>query len=469
MEDIGHDYEAGKPWAVKLDLTLRLRDKSSQIEEQCRSDAVEATADRIVRKIDEFHRQPASKNAVPEKELWRRQALYLMPRRCQTWRDAIYPNFYYSTKLNNLEVIRAWENVLLLDDDDPEALTYLGVCLIGFNWATHEKTSAAKCIDGSRLVERAMRSHPNPVRADTFIACMAHIKLLAPARAKEMARYVLDHPDQFSNAGDHWVKAVLNMTAPAADGDLKALHAGWNRAIQNARNDPDSVILAFSKAPGAQKFPLDQAAAFLTPYLDSPDSAVQFVAHRAVGELLCRKNAAAGLQHLDKAIELLEKVYARCNQGSGYLLSNVYRLRIEACLALGRPEEAKKTALAGTRHFMKAARFDISIAWLYYYCVTEALGAGQEKESLAVCDAYRAAVERQYWNGRDFWPQMSVKREVLLARLAGKPIPGMDGLLLARGTAATSLRMLRMAATDQTLWLVAGDSRHSFGFGKALQ
>jgi len=48
--------------------------------------------------------------------------------------------------------------------------------------------------------------------------------------------------------------------------------------------------------------------------------------------------------------------------GSGYLLSNVYRLRIEACLALSRPEEAKKTALAGTRHFMKAARFDISIA-----------------------------------------------------------------------------------------------------------
>ena len=35
--------------------------------------------------------------------------------------------------MNRMETIRAWENVLLLDDNDPEAMTYLGVCLIGFN------------------------------------------------------------------------------------------------------------------------------------------------------------------------------------------------------------------------------------------------------------------------------------------------------------------------------------------------
>ena len=85
MEDVGNEYEAGKPWAVKLDLTLRLRGHSNQISQTCRSDAIEAAADDIMRKIEEFRRQPASQTAVPEKELWRRQAMYLMPPRCETW------------------------------------------------------------------------------------------------------------------------------------------------------------------------------------------------------------------------------------------------------------------------------------------------------------------------------------------------------------------------------------------------
>ena len=195
---------------------------------------------------------------------------------------------------------------------------------------------------------------------------------------------------------------------------------------------------------------------------------MRFVAQRAIGESLCRKRDAAGLQRLDTAIALLDNVRERCSPGSGYILNGIYRLRIEACRTLGQPDEAKNTALAGTRRFVKAGQFDESIAWLYHYCLTEALDAGQEKESLAVCDAYRAGVERRYWIGREFWTEVSVKREELLARLAGKTIPGMDDLLPARGMTRMNLKSMRMAATDLTLWIVASE-HNAFGFGKAFQ
>lgn len=180
LDDVSRVYEPNKPWEVTVDLTLRLRGQLFQVSQTGRSDAIEVAADDLMREIDAFRRkQPMSETDVPEKELWRRQALYLMPRRCETWADAIVPNFFAATKLNNLEVIRAWENVLLLDGDDPEAMTYLGICLIGFNRWSRDEAAVAQCIAGSRLVERAFRSYPNQIRSDTFTACIGAISTTA--------------------------------------------------------------------------------------------------------------------------------------------------------------------------------------------------------------------------------------------------------------------------------------------------
>ena len=156
IEDVGREYEAGRPWKVRLDLTLRLRGHRGQLRQTFRSDAIEAAANELMPKIEEFRRQPASQSAVPEKELWRRQAMYLMPRRCETWAEAIVPNFSVSTASIRLETIRAWENVLVLDGNDWEAMTNLGICLIGFDrWYRGNAAAAAKCVAGSQLVERA--------------------------------------------------------------------------------------------------------------------------------------------------------------------------------------------------------------------------------------------------------------------------------------------------------------------------
>ena len=238
IEDVGREYEAGRPWKVRLDLTLRLRGHRGQLRQTFRSDAIEAAANELMPKIEEFRRQPASQSAVPEKELWRRQAMYLMPRRCETWAEAIVPNFSVSTALIRLETIRAWENVLVLDGNDWEAMTNLGICLIGFDrWYRGDAAAAAKCVAGSQLVERGLRSKPSDVLADTFIACIGPMRDMAPARAREMAQYVVDHGKEFKHADSFWVKSAL-VTPASTGGSQDLLREKWDRAIRKCRQRP---------------------------------------------------------------------------------------------------------------------------------------------------------------------------------------------------------------------------------------
>ena len=109
---------------------------------------------------------------------------------------------------------------------------------------------------------------------------------------------------------------------------------------------------------------------------------------------------------------------------------------------------------------MTLNRYDESVAWLYQYCVTEVLGPGEEKEALATCHAYFAGFRQKYWEGRNIRPVMAAKHEELRARLAGKPVPGMAGFVLAKGTAPAKLCWLRLAATDRSLWLISNAWGH---------
>ncbi len=469
MEDANREYEPGKPWEVALDLTLRLRGHSEQIRQAFRSDLVDAAAAGIVRKIDEFRRrQPASQARVPEKELWRRQALYLMPQQVETWRDnVLIPNFDWSSELSQLEVIRAWENVLLLDDNNPDAMNYLGAYLISLNrwiWSydvsvAKKKAAAAQCIAGSRLVERALVMQPTKERAASYVFCLRPLIKVDPVRAKEMAQYVLDHPKQFEGLPDfHWIKVA--QTKPVRTTD-DGHYTELERALSNAEKDPNAVLILFPPKL-TRNGPVKQYTTLLNKYVDSPDPVVQFVVHRALGELLCwQQRAPTALEHFDKAIAAMEAAYKRCKDVHRDSLNDIYRLRIEACQFLGQAEEAKKTALAGAKHFMEIGRFgdfDNPIGRLYRYCVTEALGEGEEKQALAICNTYYAFAKEHSERYGD-WPQISAKREELLAKLAGKAVPGMDGLQRINGTSwvdGTDLMWMRMAATEEKLWLVVG-------------
>jgi hypothetical protein len=481
MEDVDKEYEAGKTWAVKLALTLRLRGQTSQIETNCRSDGIEAAADDIMRKLQELRRQPASKTAVPEKELWRRQALYLMPGRGEYWisvdrtmwqNRVLLPNFNWLSETSRQELIRAWENVLLLDDRNTEALNTLGVYLISIDHSTwvsyrlspsrHPELRAAteQCIAASHLVERALRIKPSRELAASYVFCLRKVLEVAPARGREMAQYIQDHPAQFKDSPDApWVKIALTLPDEAdGSGNLAAL----DRALAYAAKDPDAVLILFK--PGLTRAdPTKRYAALLAKYEDSPDPVAQFVVQRALGELLCWQDEnPAALEHFDKAIAVMEAAYARCKEDYRDSLSNIYRLRIEACQLLGRPDEARHTALAGAKHFQENGRFDAAIAWLYDDCVTQVFGPGREKEALAICDAYRACVrdwERHY----DPWYHVSAKREELLTKLAGKRPPDMGHLRFINGSRAFGLKWTRMAAARGAVWFV---SHQCYGDGQ---
>ena len=97
MEDVGREYEPGKPWEVKLDLTLRLRGHSSQVSQTFRSDAIEAAADELMRKIDEFRRQPASPAPCRKRNCGAARQCISCPR-VRDVGPGIVPNFSFSNE-----------------------------------------------------------------------------------------------------------------------------------------------------------------------------------------------------------------------------------------------------------------------------------------------------------------------------------------------------------------------------------
>ena len=181
MQDVDSNYIPGRPWQVKLDLTLRLRGQAKQISRTFSSDAMAAAAGEIVLRIDEYRRLlTVPKTAVSEKELWRRQGLYLTPPSGTPDIPGPYGVVDKRAKGDVIEMLRTWENVLLLDADDAEAMINVGLCRIALNkYATDDilATAAARqeavrqCIAGSQMVERALRVRPTPERAANFAFC----------------------------------------------------------------------------------------------------------------------------------------------------------------------------------------------------------------------------------------------------------------------------------------------------------
>ena len=135
-----------------------------------------------------------------------------------------------------------------------------------------------RCIAGSRLVERAVRIQPTRERAASYVFCLRLVLEVAPARAKEMAQYILDHPEQFKESPNApWVKIAQTKPLQATDeGDSTAL----DRALANAEQDPNSVLILFP--PGlTRNAPAGKYDGLLAKYQDSLDPVVQFVVQRA--------------------------------------------------------------------------------------------------------------------------------------------------------------------------------------------
>ena len=209
------------------------------------------------------------------------------------------------------------------------------------------------------------------------------------------------------------------------------------------------MLLAFSKCPAVASSRLSKPPHFLAQHLDSSRSRGPIRRSQSRGRLLCRKKDAAGLQHFDKAIEVLEKAIAvRPDTVITWTMSIV--LRIEG-LPSSRPAgRSKGDRLVRDEAFMKAEHFDDSIAWLYHYCVTRLWGPDKRRKRLPSAMRILPPRTKYYSAGRDTLAANRDQARRPLARLAGSPYRTWAAYALVKGTEGTNLLLLRMAAMRRT-------------------
>lgn len=216
--------------------------------------------------------------------------------------------------------------------------------------------------------------------------------------------------------GPHFIRprrARLNVRAGSRDADFvlwtkigraavianafKELSVQIDKAVNNADNDPSSVLSLFIQLQNKCGELPNEVAGFTRKYTNSENALVRFCAEWTMADVLYRKNKdPSALIHFDRAIQAQEGAYAIISKHPGHhgTIDDVYRYKISACLALGEQETAKQTALLGAKYFMSVNRFNHAIDWLWFYCVTEILDQKDAEQGLAICDAYLKAYER---------------------------------------------------------------------------
>lgn len=457
LEDVSKDYGAKKGWEVKLELFIRFRERVTELSLACQSTKVADAADRIVKHMDTVRRGASSPGTgQPEAEIWRRHALYLMPRSSHRVGRSRFDCISQREKVDAQEAIRAWENVLLLEPDNVEAKLNLGVCLISLHhgrliWGkgSDKKLAQEQSSRGSLLVEEAMRTQPNAHHATTLYFMAESLKVGLPPRSAQMFEYIVKEARRFSATEVKFARIALGSL------QQERIFGEIDRASANVQSDPSSLVYLFTQLQNKFASSPDRVVSFLSKHRKSKHPLVRFLAERTTAEMLWRgKKDPSALAHYDRAIEVHEGAYAaiaKCGQHHG-TIDDIYRYRLVACQVLKNSAEARETVLRGVRHFMAVERLNHAIAWLYGHCVTTVLTDGDAAEGLAICDAYLRAAGRPR-AATDYYAPITVARERFAARKAGVTLPDFKKLTLVKGTETTRLHAPRMAIAAGKIWL----------------
>lgn len=457
MEDVTRQYSADKPWEIKLELTIRLHAQSVSEQLICQSDRIESAADEVVNKIIARRQRPsASQPAETEKEYWRLQALRFMPRSSYQVGRGPFDCMSDRQKLDAREAIRAWENLLLLDSDDVDARMNLGICLVSLycndlrlkdtNGLDRKRVATEQCLRGSRLVEDAVRARPDRANCVSFYFVTEHLRVWLPQRSAEMFGYMVANPDRFSQEVRY---ARLALARLQTDPPFDLI----DMAVRDVDKDPDMISMTVFLLENRAGASPDKVLAFAAKHTGSPNPLVRFYFEWLTANILLGQKDADALEHFDKAIAAHEGAFAACSYNR-LAVDDIYHYKIAACEALGKREQIRKTALDGVKHFLAVGRFNQSIQRLYCDCVTNILTQeGDEKEALAICDAYLAASAQDRQLQNNYLPQVVEKREELTLKLAGKSMPGFDNMVLVKGTETDGLAGPRMTVADGKVWI----------------
>jgi len=460
LQDVSSSYK-GNTWDVNIELLVRLQKRTASFTITCQSDRLEETAKRIVEEINNFRRkQTESFSVKQEKELWRRQALYLMPRSSYQVGRYYFDCISERQKNDTLEAIRAWENLLLLDPDNTEAKLNLGMCLISLyrsplKWeqGSVQVTAREQTLRGSLLVEAAMRTEPSRHNAATF-AFIYQINL--EDRSKEICQYILANQELFKP----W--EISNARIQLARLQKERVLDEIDNVASDGFKDPASVCTFFIMLRNNYANSPDRAIRSAQKYVKSKNPLVRFMAEWTTAEFLYNeKKDPSALIHFDRAIEVHDGAVAVLPKNSGWLITidDIYRYKICACQVFGQNNLVRETALRGAEYFMRVSRFNHAIDWLLYYCVMEVLDEKEAKQGLVICDAYLKAMNRNRLAQAYHYPAIIEAREKFKAIIAGTPIPNFAEMNLVKGTEkkgipASNRSNARMAAAGGKIWLV---------------
>ncbi len=468
MEDASREYRADQPWEVKLDLSFRLGNKSTRLRRVCKSNGLEAAADEIAKAIQAFRLEAAAgRPAESEKEFWRKQGLYHMPRPShEIGREAHFCDSERD-KLDVREAIRAWENLLLLDPDDAEAKLNLGVSLVSLFQTAHfyrkgaELEGRRQALRGSWLVESAVRARPTPHNATTFYFISGTLRSVGSEtpelvqRATDMFGYILANPQVFADYEVKYAGLVVSLLRKGSG------FPDLSKAAAQAEKDPIAALRCFGQWRDRAREKPDEVVRALAPFCDAPSPLVRFAAERATADTLTgHKKDPAALEHYDRAIALLEKARAALGTGvdafhQSESFDYIYREKQVASEFLGKPDAARQAVLDGARHLAALGRFGHASAWLYFDCDTQVLRAGEEKEGLEICRAYLDGADRNPYAQNDHGARMLELKVTFEARLAGTRLPDFEAMRRVKGTEGNGLRSPRMAVAGGKLWLAA--------------
>jgi hypothetical protein len=368
LEQTADEREA-KVWNVNSELFLPLTKRTSSFAFTYTSYKEDQAAQYIVQTIDQYRREQADFFSTrSQSQLWRRQALYLMPRSSHVGGRYHFDCTSRQQRLDTAQAIRAWENVLLLEPNNTEAKLNLGMALVSFYGYLHSrrlhtvagKAAEQQALRGSLLVEATMLTEPSRYNCTTFAYL---VSLAIPNRAVEICEFIRANQDMFKRFQVH--NATLRLTTLRPE----TLPNELVKAISNVQNEPQLVLVYFRKLRRQYHDSPDVVIDFAQKYTSSESAWIRFCAELTIAETLWHKREDPScLMHFERAIEAHEgasTVLSNVSAAHHGTVDDIYRQKIWAYLAFGQDEKARETALRGAAYFLDTDRFNCAIDRLF--------------------------------------------------------------------------------------------------------
>jgi len=369
---------------------------------------------------------------------------------------------------------RAWENILLLGGDDPEAKLLLGVCLSAqyFRVTQSAKSGLRKSYTehqlrrSCQLIEAGFMAKTTPDGATFYRGAASYMQRRGD---KRMLRYVVEHPEVFGKLESF----VTEMTDASSD-ERRFLDC-YREALTAFDERPHEALILLREAPVVFKDSRDRSIEFLRDLTSHPHVGLRFFAETLLSRQLWYARDPSCVDHYARAYSLYTEamnVY-RTMKWPGMWHGEANKIHHEArqvCEFYGKEGRCRDMFDRVVSDYLESGRklHDVSdcIAPLVSFYARE----GSIEKGYRLCEK----IVREYALTSPLHERWRVYelREVFAARRDGRALPGFGHLQRIEGPVGPHGNV-RMTLAGGRLWAVlASGEQHGaaysceFGRGK---